>query len=80
MSDVPITLIVKTPDTCGGRARIDGTRLTVWCLMTYWLGGIQDKDLLEEFPDLTQEQLDAAKKYAEENWDEIDRDLEEHKG
>lgn len=69
-------LIVKTPGTCGGRARLDGTRMPVWCLVTYWLGGMSDEELRTEFG-YTQEQLDAAKRYADDHWHEIQQDLKE---
>ncbi len=67
--------IVKTPGTCGGRARLEGTRMPVWCLVTYWLGGMSDEDLLDTYPHYTQDQLEAAKTYAAENWPEIQQDL-----
>jgi uncharacterized protein (DUF433 family) len=55
--------IVITPDTCFGQPRFDGTRLTV----SWWLGhrlhGWSDEQVMLERPQLTQKDLNAARKW-----------------
>ncbi len=41
--------IVSTPDTCGGRPRLDGTRLGVDFFKTCWKSGMTDQDILDEY-------------------------------
>lgn len=73
MTGVP--RIVTTPDTCGGRARIDGTRLPVWLLVLQQRNGATQPDLLRSYPDLTPAALDAAWDYYRRHAPEIDRDI-----
>jgi uncharacterized protein (DUF433 family) len=41
-------LLAKTPDTCGGRVRIDGTRLTTEHVFQ-WCAGSDSKDHIKDF-------------------------------
>src|SRR5262245_37877840 len=68
-------LITKTPGVCGGRACIAGTRITVWGLVSYRKQGLDDRAILAAVPLLTPEQLAVALRYADENPDEIARDI-----
>jgi type III restriction enzyme len=70
-----VSLIVKTPDVCGGRARLVGSRMPVWTLVAMWKRGASDEDLLEAYPWLTQIELDEARDYSMANEEEIDRDI-----
>jgi uncharacterized protein (DUF433 family) len=70
--------IEKTPGVCGGRARVAGTRVTVWGLVQHRQLGLGDDAILEAIPGLTREQLAAAFRYAEEHAEEIARDLAEN--
>ncbi len=67
--------IEHTPGTCGGRARIAGTRVTVWGLVEYRRNGLDDGAILEAVPGLTAAQLAAAWAYAGEHRAEIEGDL-----
>ena len=68
-------LITKTPGVCGGRACVAGTRITVCGLVSYRMRGLDERAILEAIPSLTPVQLAAALRYAEENADEIARDI-----
>ena len=57
--------IVQTPDTCGGKPRIDGTRLTVEFIQEHLDRGVNDQWLLEQFPSLTQRGLDEVRDWLE---------------
>jgi len=72
-----VSLIVKTPDVCGGRARLVGSRMPVWTLVAMWKRGASDEDLLKAYPWLTQIELDEARDYSMVNEEEIDRDIAE---
>ena len=47
------TLIVRTPGTCGGRARIAGTRITVQYIVNEIRAGVTPEEILENKPHLT---------------------------
>jgi len=67
-------MIVKTPGTCGGEARIDGTRIPVWLVVkNNDFGGVDA--VLEAYPHLTREQVEEALQYAKDNKKEIKRDM-----
>lgn len=70
--------ITKTAGVCGGRACITGTRITVWGLASYRNLGLDEQAILAAIPGLTSEQLSAALRYAEQNTDEIARDIAEN--
>jgi uncharacterized protein (DUF433 family) len=63
--------IVSTPEVLGGKPRIDGTRISVALILGYLAAGSAHDEILDEFPDLTREQIAACLDYA--------RDLAEYK-
>lgn len=67
-----------TQGVCGGAARIAGTRIPVWLIEEFRRDGASDADLLEAYPSLTAEDLDAAKEWTRLNPDEIDRHLRDN--
>jgi uncharacterized protein (DUF433 family) len=70
--------ITRTPGVCGGRACVAGTRITVWGLVAYRNLGLDDGAILARVPSLTPEQLAAAFDYAQQNAEEIARDIAEN--
>ena len=57
------TMLVRSPDVCGGRLRLDGTRITVQQIVTWYKQGYSPEEiavleLLERFPILPD--VDAA--------------------
>ena len=70
-------LIVTIPEKLNGKAFILGTKLPVWGIVSYLKGGQSKQEILEGFPSLTIELLDAAIAYYEMHTEEIDRDLAE---
>lgn len=56
--------IVATPGIRSGKPCIRGTRITVVDMLEYMAGGDTIPDLLEEFPDLSREDLLACLAYA----------------
>jgi uncharacterized protein (DUF433 family) len=65
-------MIRKTPGVMGGEACIRMTRISVWILVGYQQLGLSDPELLEAYPTLNQEDLDAAWEYYAANREEVD--------
>ena len=65
--------ITKTPGICGGDACIRGTRIQVWLLVGYRFGlKRNDKHILKNYPQLSQEDLNAAWDYYRDYKNEVD--------
>jgi len=77
---MPATLnamLVKTPDVCGGKLRIDGTRITVHRIATLYKQGQTAEDIFQTYPHLSYSQIYVALAYYHENQAQIDADLAE---
>jgi uncharacterized protein (DUF433 family) len=77
MSAVITPAIEKTPQVCGGDARIANTRIPVWLLVAYRKDGATDDRLLELYPTLNVGELSAAWWYYAEHHDEIEQAIRE---
>lgn len=64
--------IRKTPGVMGGEACVRTTRVTVWVLVGYKKLAVPDARLLEFYPDLTRDDLNAAWDYYRDHAAEID--------
>ena len=72
--------IVSTPDTCLGKARIEGTRIKVSLIYDrYEKQGRTPAQIVDDYPHLTLADVHAALAYAYESRDEIETQLEEEK-
>ena len=69
--------IQKTPGVCGGDACIRSTRYTVAGLVQWQRLGLSDARILEHYPHLTEQDLQAAWSYYRQNLEEIDRTIED---
>lgn len=68
--------VVRTPGTCGGRARIAGTRIAVWFVVSAVVReGMLPEELVEAHPHLTLAQIYDALSYYYDHRAEVDRDL-----
>jgi uncharacterized protein (DUF433 family) len=56
--------IVSTPDVLRGKPRIKGTRIPVSLILGYLAAGKTYNEILEEFQDITKEQIAACLDYA----------------
>jgi uncharacterized protein (DUF433 family) len=70
--------IVKTPGVCGGDARIQGTRISVWGLEEWRRLGWSDARILEAYPQLTPADLAAAWAYVAQCPNEIEKAIREN--
>jgi uncharacterized protein (DUF433 family) len=63
--------IRKTPGVCGGEACIAETRIAVWLLVEARQLGIEEAQLLQDYPNLSAADLVNAWLYADAHPDEI---------
>lgn len=63
-------MIVKTPGTCSGEARVDGTRITVRTLASFFREGYTNLGIQRLYPDLRDDALQAARDYFAEHPEE----------
>ena len=54
------TLLTATPDVCGGRIRIDGTRITVHRIVVLYKQGQNPEEIVQTYPHLSLGQVYAA--------------------
>jgi uncharacterized protein (DUF433 family) len=57
-------LITIEPGKRTGQPCIRGIRMTVYDVLEYLAGGMSDAEVLHDFPDLTQEDLDMCRAFA----------------
>jgi len=74
MAVLAIEHIVSSPDTCGGKPRIAGTRTTVQNIAVYYNGGWSIEEIAEQLS-LTMGQVSAALSYYFDHKDEIDQSI-----
>jgi len=72
MADVATERIVKTPGTCGGKARIAGHRIRVLDVV-HWSehAGLTPREIVEYYPSITVEDVEAALAYYHAHPEEI---------
>ncbi|OCR02562.1 hypothetical protein BCD67_13190 [Oscillatoriales cyanobacterium USR001] len=66
------TLIVSTPGTCGGRPRIEGSRISVQRIASWYKMGWNAEEIANRIGHLTLGQVYAALTYYHTNKDEIE--------
>ena len=69
------TLLVRSPDVCGGRLRINGTRMTVHQLVVWYKQGYTPEEIADQYPHLTLAQVYTALAYYHANQEEIEAEL-----
>ena len=69
------TLIVLTPETCGGRPRIPPTRVSVQNIAIDQEAGMSPEEIAAQRMHLTLAQIYAALAYYHSNKEEIDADI-----
>lgn len=63
---------------CGGVPCVYGTRIPVWVLEKLRRAGCSSSEILEDYPSLTEFDLNCAWSYAEEHKNEIDKQIQEN--
>jgi uncharacterized protein (DUF433 family) len=68
--------IVATPDTCGGKPRIAGSRIQVkHIVVMHERQGMSPEEIVSEYPHLTLAGIYAALAYYHDHREEIDGDI-----
>jgi len=67
--------ITQTPEVCGGRPIIRGTRTAVQTIVGYYKLGLNVEEMLEGLPHLTAAQIYEALSYYHDHLTEIESDL-----
>ncbi|HAK96342.1 MAG TPA: hypothetical protein DCM87_15455 [Planctomycetes bacterium] len=75
MSTTLDSMLVRTPTVCGGRIRIDGTRITVHRIATLYKQGHTAEDIVQAYPHLALGQVYAALAYYHANREQIEIEL-----
>ncbi len=75
MTVVLDSMLVKTPGICGGRIRIDGTRITVHRIATLYKQGQTAEDVARTYRHLSLAQVYTALAYYHTNREEIESEL-----
>ena len=57
-------IITIEPGKRGGRPCIRGMRMTVYDVLSYLASGMREEEILEDFPELTREDILACLSYA----------------
>ena len=70
--------IQRTPDVCGGDARVRETRVTVGTLIALQQEGATEAELIENFPALTPSDLDAVWSYYRTHAAEVEASIADH--
>ena len=70
------SLLVKSPEVCGGRLRFDGARITVNQIVVWYKRGYSPEEIADQYPQLTLAQVYTALAYYHANREEIEADLE----
>ena len=71
----PMPGIRRSAAVCGGEACVDDTRIPVWVLEQGRRLGMSDRDLLNNYPSISREDLTNAWNYVTAHRAEIDRDI-----
>ena len=69
------TMLARSPEVCGGRVRIDGTRVTVQQIAVWYRRGYTPKEIADQYSHLTLAQVFAALTYYHANQEEIEKEL-----
>jgi len=69
------TNLVRTPGICGGRLRIDGTRMTVNQIVTLYRQGQSAEQIVEQYPARSLSEIYTVLAWYHNNKEPFDREL-----
>jgi uncharacterized protein (DUF433 family) len=69
------TLLISSPDICGGRLRIEGTRITVCQIASWYKQGYSPEEIEDLYPNLSLAQVYTALAYYHANTSAVEADL-----
>jgi len=68
-------LLTRSPDVCGGRLRIGGTRITVHQIVTLYRSGFSPEEIADQYSHLELAQVYAAITWYHANRQEVESSL-----
>ena len=68
-------MLARTADVCGGRTRIDGTRITVHRIATLYKQGQSPEETVQTYPQLSLAQVYSALAFYHANRAEVESEL-----
>ena len=75
MPTVLETSLVRTPEVCGGRLRIDGTRMTVNQIVTLSKQGLAAAEIVQQYPQRTLSEIHTVLAWYYAHQAEFDKEL-----
>lgn len=75
MPTVLETSLVRTPGICGGRLRIDGTRMTVNQIVTLSKQGLSAQEIVEQYPQRTLSEIHTVLAWYHAHKSDFDAEL-----
>ena len=75
MPTVLETSLVRTPGVCGGRLRIDGTRMTVNQIVALHKQGLNAQQVIEQYPQRSLSEIYTVLAWYHANKQEFDKEL-----
>jgi uncharacterized protein (DUF433 family) len=75
MSTILDVTLVRTPDVCGGRLRIDGTRMTVNQIVNLHQEGLSAEQIVEQYPQRSLGEIFGVLAWYHEHKSEFDLEL-----
>ncbi len=68
-------IITINPNIRGGKPIIRGMRYTIYDILSYLASGMTVAEILDDFPDLTEEDIHACLEYAKDELVQLPRDV-----
>jgi uncharacterized protein (DUF433 family) len=75
MSTILETTLVRTPGVCGGRLRIDGTRMTVGHIVWLHRQGLSAEQIVQQHPQRTIGEIYTVLAWYHDHRDEFDLEM-----
>jgi uncharacterized protein (DUF433 family) len=72
-------MLTSTPEVCGGRVRIAGTRVTVLQIVTFYKQGETPEEMTLNFPHVSLAQIHAALAYYYAHQAAVEQELAEER-
>ena len=74
-----VSTLVSTPDICGGKLRIEGTRITLHQIVTLYKQGESAEEIADHYPQLNLAQVYSALTYYHSNQLAVELELRTEK-
>jgi uncharacterized protein (DUF433 family) len=75
MSTELATILTSSPDVCGGRLRIEGTRITVGQIVVWYKKGYSPEEIADMYPNLTLGPVYTSLAYYHGNREAVEAEL-----